>query len=462
MVESFKMKTWIELIIKRLDTPTDTASVVLLRIVFGLLMFWEMVIFYYNGWIRELYARPQFHFQYEWFQWVKPLPEEAMYILFASLAILSLMISLGLFYRISTLLFFLGYSYIFLVERATYNNHYYLICLLSLMLILAPLHRSWSLDVLRGNVKHTDSLPVLWLFIFRLHMGIVYFYGGIAKFDHDWLNGLTTRKLFGDANRGTILEPLMQYEYTPLFYAWSGMLFDLLIPFLLLWKPTRNIAFLSAVLFHTNNNFVFDIGVFPMLALMLSLIYYDAGFPRRIVPNKIKKWVSGEYRKRLLEQNQAVSASHSQTRPLILAFLGIYILIQLLVPFRHLTYPGWTSWHEEGHFFAWRMMLHQKTGRITFYVNHPVTGEQRYAEPKDYLNFLQLKKIIKPVELLQFVHYLDSLVQSNAGFDPIITAKFEVSINGREFRDMVDPNLDLSEIPKFAPNYLWVTPFGER
>ena len=60
------------------------------------------------------------------------------------------------------------------------------------------------------------------------------------------------------------------------------------------------------------------------------------------------------------------------------------------------------------------------------------------------------------------MHHLDHLVQSNAGFDPIITARFEVSLNGREFRDMVDPNVDLSEIPKFAPNYLWVTPFGER
>ena len=456
------MKTWIEIIIKRLDTPTDAASVVLLRIVFGLLMFWEMVSNYYNGWIRELYARPQFHFQYEWFQWLKPLPEEAMYILFASLAILSLMITLGLFYRISTLLFFLGYSYIFLVERATYNNHYYLICLLSLMLSLAPLHKSWSLDVLRGAVAHTDKLPALWLWIFRLHMGIVYFYGGIAKFDHDWLNGLATRKLMGEGNRGTILEPLMQYEWVPYIYAWSGMLFDLLIPFLMLWKRSRNIAFVAAIIYHTNNSFVFSIGVFPMLALMLTLIYYDSGFPRRIVPNKIKKWVSGQYRKRLLDRNLAVSASHSQTRPLILAFLGIYILIQLMVPFRHLTYPGWTTWHEEGHFFAWRMMLHQKTGRITFYVTHPVTGEPRYAEPKDYLNFLQLKKIIKPVELLQFVHHLDQLVQSNAGFDPIITARFEVSLNGREFRDMVDPNVDLSEIPKFTPNYLWVTPFDER
>ena len=462
MVESFKMKTWIELIIKRLDTPTDAASVVVLRIVFGLLMFWEMTRYYYNGWIRDLYARPQFHFQYEWFQWLRPLPEEAMYLLFASLAILSLMITLGLFYRISTLLFFLGYSYIFLVERATYNNHYYLICLLSLMLILAPLHRSWSLDVLRGNVKHTDSLPVLWLWIFRLHMGIVYFYGGIAKFDHDWLNGLASRKLMGEGNRGTFLEPLMQYEWVPYIYAWSGMLFDLLIPFLMLWKRTRNLAFLSVIIFHTTNNFVFSIGVFPMLALMLTLIYYDAGFPRRIVPNKIKIWVSGVYRKRLLERNQAISSSHSQTRPLFFAFLGIYFLIQLLIPFRHLTYPGWTTWHEEGHDFAWRMMLRQKTSRMTFNVTHPVTGEQRYAEPEDYLNFLQLKLMGNPRLLLQFAHHLDSLVQKNAGFDPIITARFEVSMNGREFRYLVDPNVDLSEIPKFEPSFLWVRPFGER
>jgi hypothetical protein len=462
MVESFKMKTWINLIKKRVDTPTDAASIVLLRIVFGLLMFWEMVRYYYNGWIRELFVKPQFHFQYEWFQWVRPLPEEAMYLLFASLAILSLMIALGLFYRISTLLFFLGFNYFFLVERAIFNNHYYLISLLSLMLTLAPLNRSWSLDVLRGAVAHTDKLPALWLWIFRLHMGIVYFYGGIAKFDHDWLNGLATRKLMGEGNRGTFLEPLMQYEWVPYIYAWSGMLFDLLIPFLMLWKKTRNVAFVSVIIFHLNNNFVFSIGVFPMLALMLTLIYYDAGFPRKIVPKQIKKWVSREYRKRLLDRNQAISSTQSQTQPFLLAFLGIYILIQLLVPFRHLYYPGWTTWHEDGHDFAWRMMLRQKTSRMTFNVTHPATGEQRYADPEDYLNFLQLKLMGNPRLLLQFAHHLDRLVKINAGFDPIITAKFEVSINGREFRELVDQNLDLSEIPAYKPSYLWVKPFGEH
>ncbi|SVE22563.1 uncharacterized protein METZ01_LOCUS475417, partial [marine metagenome] len=167
------MKTWIDLFSKQVQAPTDVASVVLLRIVFGLLMFWGIMSDFYAGWVSELYAKPQFHFQYEWFQWLKPLPEEWMYLLFGSLAVLSLMITLGLFYRMSALLFFLGYTYIFLIERTTYNNHFYLICLLSFILTLAPLHRSWSLDVLRGAVAHTDQLPALWLWFFRFHIGIV-------------------------------------------------------------------------------------------------------------------------------------------------------------------------------------------------------------------------------------------------------------------------------------------------
>ena len=248
------------------------------------------------------------------------------------------------------------------IERTTYNNHFYLICLLSFMLILAPLHRSWSMDVLRGSVEHTDSLPVLWLWIFRLHMGIVYFYGGIAKLDPDWLSGLATRKLMSEANRGTFLEPLMKYEFTSYIYAWSGMLFDLLIPFLLLWKKTRNLAFVAAIVFHFNNNFVFTIGIFPILALTLTMIYYEAGFPRKLVPRKIKNWISREYRKRLKYQEGTMTSGYVQVHhPVLLIFMGIYFIIQLLVPFRHLAYPGWTTWHEEGHDFAWRMMLRQKT-----------------------------------------------------------------------------------------------------
>ena len=198
-----------------------------------------------------------------------------------------------------------------------------------------------------------------------------------------------------------------------------------------------------------------------MLALTLTAIYYEAGFPRKLVPKGIKKWIFSEYQKRIKQSNRSTS-ENGQVHPVLIIFLGVYILIQLLVPFRHLTYPGWTTWHEEGHDFAWRMMLRQKTSIGQFNVTHPETREQRYADPSDYLNNVQLRFMGNPRTMLQFVHHLDQLVKSNAGFDPIITVKYEISLNGREPRALVDPNLDLSNIPAYEPSYNWIKPFGER
>ena len=468
MEYGLKMKRLIDQFSRRILEPQDAASLVVFRVGFGLLMFWEVTRYFYFGWVEELYAKQQFHFQYEWFRWIVPFPGEGMYLLFTALGILALMIASGLFYRAAAILFFLGYTYVFLLDQAFYNNHFYLICMLSFMLVLAPLHKSWSLDVLRGAETHTDRLPAIWLWLMRFHMGVVYFYGGIAKFDPDWLDGLSTRELLGAANRGTIFQPLLEYTWVPHFYAWSGLLFDLLIPFLMLWKPIRKWAFLSAVLFHTNNYFVFPIGIFPVLALVLTLIYFDADFPRKVFPQKFKNWLSRQYRKRIpvqekLDPAQARMDSSRQVSRPVLIFLSLYVMVHLLLPFRHLLYPGRTIWHEEGHYFAWRMMLRQKITRLQFNVTHPDTGEMRYADPGDYLNSSQFKVFAgNPGMILLFAHHLDQLVQSNARFDPIITARIEVSLNGRDFRELVDPELDLSNIPAYEPSYLWIKPFGER
>ena len=189
MEYGLKMKRLIYQFSRRILEPQDVASLVVFRVGFGLLMFWEITRYFYFGWVEELYAKQQFHFQYEWFRWIVPFPGEGMYLLFTALGILALMIASGLFYRIAAILFFLGYTYVFLIDQATYNNHFYLICMLSFVMIVAPLHKSWALDVLRGAETHTDRLPVIWLWLMRFHMGVVYFYGGIAKFDSDWMNG---------------------------------------------------------------------------------------------------------------------------------------------------------------------------------------------------------------------------------------------------------------------------------
>lgn len=106
------------------------------------------------------------------------------------------------------------------------------------------------------------------------------------------------------------------------------------------------------------------------------------------------------------------------------------------------------------------MMLRQKIIRIQFNVTHPQTGEQRYADPSDYLNSSQFNVFAgNPGMILLFAHHLDQLVQSNTGFDPIITAKINVSLNGRPFKELVDPQLDLSKIPPYEPSYFWIKSF---
>ena len=137
----------------------------------------------------------------------------------------------------------------------------------------------------------------------------------------------------------------------------------------------------------------------------------------------------------------------------------MFILLQLIIPFRHHLYPGHTNWHEVGHYFSWRMMLRQKEIEIRYDISHPVTNEKRYAPLEDYLNTSQIRSFAgNPGMNLQFAHYLKELVEKNGGFTPIISAEILVSLNGREKKRLIDNGTNLAKIPKFIPAYIWVEP----
>src|SRR5882724_7420421 len=111
--------------------PVDIASLAAFRILFGLLMAGAMVRFMAKGWVRQFYLEPAFHFTYPGFEWVRPWPDALMYAHFILLALLALGVALGVFYRVCITLFFLGFTYIELIDQTAYLNHYYLISLIS-------------------------------------------------------------------------------------------------------------------------------------------------------------------------------------------------------------------------------------------------------------------------------------------------------------------------------------------
>src|SRR5260221_9499788 len=152
-------------------------------------MLWEVIRYFQFGWIKRYYIDPQFHFSYYGFDWIKPLHGDAMYAYFVALGVLAFCIAIGFFYRASVTLFFVSFSYLFLMEEARWLNHFYLVMLLSFLLILMPAHQTFSVDSWLRPKLRKSVVPTWSLWLLRTQIGLVYFFGGIAKLNDDWLRG---------------------------------------------------------------------------------------------------------------------------------------------------------------------------------------------------------------------------------------------------------------------------------
>lgn len=440
---------------ERLARPVDASSLGTFRFLFGSLMVWEVIRYFQYDFIGRYYIEPTFYFTYELFPFVAPLPGTWMYALFAAMGLLALGITLGFFYKLSTALFFLAYTYIFLLDKAPYNNHYYLISLISFLLIFADAHHWASLDKLRR--PKPDTVPFWHLFLLRAQFFIVYFYGGLAKLNGDWLVGEPMRMWLAERANYPLVGPFFTTEEAVYFFSYGGLLFDLFIGLLLLWPPTRFLAFLSLLFFHLTNNWLFSIGIFPFLGIAATILFVEPGWPC---------WVVGRCTKLLPGVPVQLTPGPSPpTSPSIwtFGFVVIYLALQLLIPLRHWLYPGHVSWTEEGHRFAWHMKLRDKTGHLAIEVTDPKTGQ---AWPVDLNEDLAPRQITemstRPDMILQYAHYLREKFQSKGIAHPVIQVKAWVSLNGRPHQFLVDPNANLVEI--YADPFTagdWILPLAE-
>jgi len=430
--------------------PTDVASLATFRVLFGLILVWEVYRYHSYGRIPYYYIDPKFYFTYEFFPFLAPLPGQWMYLVFFVMGLSALGVALGFFYRASAVLFFLTYTYVFLLDKAQYNNHYYLISLLAFLLIFVDAHRWVSIDQkLRSNLSD-NFVPYWQLFILRAQVVIVYFYAGVAKINIDWLAGRPMDDWLLKRAHYPVVGPFFETELAAFFFSYGGLLFDLSIGFLLLWRRTRLPAFLFLLFFHLMNKWLFNIGIFPYLMIAATILFVDADWPRRILG-----------RAKLNLPNTPPS-SFLNRRMLALSFVAIYLGLQILIPLRHWLYPSYVAWSEEGHRFSWRMKLRGKTAtELGFFVIDPQTNQAWQVDMRRDLTIRHLRKMsTRPDMILQYAHYLRDPWQQAGVENPIVRAHAKVSLNGRFPQFLVDPTANLSDAPAnvLAP-YDWLVPF---
>jgi hypothetical protein len=436
----------------RLYAPVDIASLVAFRIMFGAIMVWEVFRYFDHDWIYRYYIDPDFHFTYFGFGWVKPLPGDGMEWHFLALGVLAACIAVGFLYRIAATLFFLGITYVFVLEQSCYLNHMYMVSLVSFLMIFVPAHRSRSLDSLIRRRLRSDTAPAWSLWLLRAQIGIVYFYAGLAKLNADWLQARPLNMWLWERRDDDILGPILGSDWAPWVFSYGGLLLDLFVVPLLLWRRTRAVALIAALGFHLTNAKMFSIGIFPWMMIAATLLFLRPDWPRRLLPasGPLSPVPGGGPVPRRAVQNATMT------------LLGVYLAVQVLFPFRHWLYPGVVHWTEEGHRFAWHMKLRSKSGTAKFLAVNRLTGETREFDPEDHLTKRQAQKMEdRPDMILQFAHHV---ARELAGEDPEnieVYAEVRVSLNGRPRQLLIDPTVDLSRQPRTLGHATWIMPLEQ-
>lgn len=432
----------------------DIKPLVTFRIVFGLATFISTLRFILLGWIDLHFIETKVQFKYFGFEWV-PLPDPIwVYVFHALLLLASLGILFGAFYKLSTAIFFVVFTWLELIDITYYLNHYYFVSLVALLMNFLPANKAYSFDVKWGRVKPQFKVNSLVLWVPKLQLLTVYFFAGIAKINEAWLIHAMPLKIWLPAHSDMpLLGWFFTLQITPYIFSWAGMLFDVLIGYFLLNKKTVIPAWIIVFIFHSLTGYLFQIGVFPLVMILSTWIFFPDSFHEKIAEG-FYKLIGG--RSEELMSDHLQPTLHKYT-------LWVFILwfaFQWVFPFRYLAYPGNRFWTEQGYRFGWRVMLFEKAGTATFYVTDVKSGKEGVVDNRDFLNPHQEKQMaMQPDLILQYAKFLKQHYETRGLQVNNVRAEVYVTLNAAPSKLLFDPQLNLLSLSDSWQHKDWIYPW---
>ena len=438
---------------------TSASTLAFFRLAFGLMMLFSLIRFAANGWIDKLYLSPSFHFSYYGFEWVKPFGFYTYY-LFIFCGIAAIFVAIGYQYKWAILSFFLSFTYIELMDKTTYLNHYYFISIVSFVLIFLPANCTFSVDAFKNEKIRFQRIPRWNTDILKLLLAIVYIYAGLAKLNSDWLIEAMPLKIWLPENNGIpILSSLLHQTWVHYAFSWTGAIYDLGIVFLLLNKRTRIFGFILVVVFHVLTRVLFPIGIFPFLMIISSLIFFEGDFHKKVL-NYVATLFSKD--STVFENGKERIQEYNLINQLKLGFISLFIVFQLVFPFRYLLYPDELFWTEEGFRFSWRVMLMEKAGYAEFIVLDPKNDKSVRVNNNKFLTAFQEKQMsFQPDFILEYAHFLKEYYQKQGFENPEVYVTSYVALNGRLSQKYIDPTINLAQENENFKHKTWILPFND-
>lgn len=424
----------------------DNSSLIVFRILFGALIFLESIGAIVTGWIRRTLIEPEFTFNFIGFDFLQAIQGDWMYAHYIIMGICGIFVMVGYKYRISMLSFTLLWAVTYLMQKSSYNNHYYFLMILSAVMVILPAHKYASIDVKQNPSIKRMSMSNWCRWVFIIQLFILYTYASIAKMYPDWLDLTVPELLMKSKQHYFLVGNVLQQKFMLYLVAYGGILFDLLVIPLLLWKRTRKVAFFISLFFHLFNSFIFQVGIFPYLSLAFAVFFFEPQFIQRLFLK----------RKTLFSEEKIEIPSHARVFKTVFV---LYFIVQIVLPVRHYVIQDDVLWTEEGHRLSWRMMLRVKSATTSFRVVDKVTHLETRIKLEDYLTKKQIRSMSsKPDMMWQFAQRLKSVYAKN-GMAVEVYVKAYVGVNGGPKKQLINPNVDLASV-KWNPfkHHDWILP----
>ncbi len=496
-------------LISKLFEPVSIKSLVFFRIAFGIILVWRTIRMFYLNQVAVYWIYPEYNFKYDLFTWVNPLPDVALNMVFALIGLAGVFISLGYFYKFACSYAFVSILYFFLLEETRYLNHTYLVILMCFLMIFLPLNQYFSLDARFSKKKAGDPsyVPRWVLFILQFQIAMPYFFGGVAKLQPDWLRGQPMKLWLSARTDFPLVGSLFTQEWVALFASYASIALDIFAAPFLIIKATRPYAFIGLTLFHLLNSNWFGIGIFPWFMIVATTLFLDPDWPEKLIftfkeASLIGKIIfvisgltTGLFALRMFESLNPLIFSIGSMAGLVVAYLvasiifkkadiqpdkpskkknkksnlkfnqsvivllSIWMSIQILLPLRNFIIPGDALWTEEGHRFAWRMLLRTKYGNISYIIDDLKTGERIEINAEEEIESWQYNRFGGTSHLIH--EYAKYLVKDRNPEDVRIRAQTSVSLNGRDPQPIMDSSIDLSKENIIQWHADWILPLRQ-
>ena len=180
--------------------------------------------------------------------------------------------------RLGALLFFLCFTYVELLDKSNYLNHYYFVSLVAFMLIWLP--TTWR----------TPQVPKVVVFSFGSCWGWSMATRGWPSSTQIGCACPASCHVASPAQRSARLGKFFAMREVAFLFSWAGAAFDLVAPFALFSDRVRPYFYPILVTFHVLTWVLFPIGVFPWVMIACTTVFFTDSWHEALWA-KLQKWL---------------------------------------------------------------------------------------------------------------------------------------------------------------------------